>query len=288
MSDELTLEELSAKDAAKVIEEQQEQIRYLQGALHQTHADRDYDVPVQLDRNMLRFGLWSDPHFGSRYCRADALAKYYDLLRAEGITFALCAGDILDGHGIYRGQEFEQSHIGLARQLEALHDQAPNGSGIVTYFVSGNHDYSFFRSNGVEPWHNIAEITGWTHVGIDSGTVRLRCKGGRDVRVGLMHPDGGTAYALSYRPQRLIEAIPGGQKPDILGIGHYHKAEYMPRWRNIAAFQAGAFQSQTPFLKRKGSDSHVGGWIVEVVMSDRESLTASVGARFISYYEPEK
>jgi len=287
-SDEITLGDLAAEESAEIIAAKDEQIRGLREALHQTQVGRAYDISARTKGNTIRFGLWSDPHFGSRYCRHDALDQFYNLLRKEKVRIALAAGDILDGHGQYPGQEFEQTHVGLARQLDALRQLKPDSRGVETYFITGNHDYSFFKGNGAEPWNDISLITGWRHVGIDSGTVNLETEKGHRLRVGLIHPDGGTAYALSYRAQKLIEAIPGGQKPDVFAIGHYHKAEYIPRWRNVAAFQAGAFQSQTPFMKRKASDSHVGGWIIEAVMSERKTLTASVGARFVSYYEPEE
>ena len=60
----------------------------------------------------------------------------------------------------------------------------------------------------------------------------------------LRHPIDGTAYANSYKPQKMIDAMQGGEKPNILAIGHYHKMEYM-LYRNIHAFQTGCFQAQS-------------------------------------------
>lgn len=40
------------------------------------------------------------------------------------------------------------------------------------------------------------------------------------VRVYLTHPDGGTAYALSYRPQKMAESLASENKPHILILGH--------------------------------------------------------------------
>ena len=42
----------------------------------------------------------------------------------------------------------------------------------------------------------------------------------------LRHPWDGTAYALSYKIQKMVESMGGGEKPNILAVGHYHKSEY--------------------------------------------------------------
>ncbi len=79
----------------------------------------------------------------------------------------------------------------------------------------------------------------------------------------LIHPSGGTAYALSYKPQKWAESLSGGKKPDIAGIGHFHKIEQL-FYRNIHIFQTGTFESQTPFMARKGLAAMVGAWILSI------------------------
>ena len=73
----------------------------------------------------------------------------------------------------------------------------------------------------------------------------------------------------------------GGKKPHILGIGHFHKAEYMPRYRNVKAIQAGTFQDQTPFMARKGLAAHVGGWIIEITLGD---LYNKIKTEFVEFF----
>ena len=101
------------------------------------------------------------------------------------------------------------------------------------------------------------------------------------LRVALLHPDGGTAYALSYKSQKIIEAWEGGSKPHIIGIGHFHKAEFMPRYRNVKAIQAGCFQNQTPYMARKALAAHVGGWIVEIVLGELYNV---VRTEFVEFF----
>ena len=79
----------------------------------------------------------------------------------------------------------------------------------------------------------------------------------------LYHPGGGTAYAISYHSQKYVESLSGGEKPHILGIGHYHKVEQL-FYRNIHVFQVGTFEAQTPFMRRKRLAAMLGGWILWV------------------------
>lgn len=84
-----------------------------------------------------------------------------------------------------------------------------------------------------------------------------------DIKIRVLHPDGGGAYAVSYKAQKIAEQIPSGTKPHILGIGHYHTANYL-FYRNMHIFNLGCFEGQTPYEMRKGLNPAVGGWIVNV------------------------
>jgi len=78
----------------------------------------------------------------------------------------------------------------------------------------------------------------------------------------LWHPTLGTAYAISYQSQRYIESLPGGSKPNILAIGHFHKAEYL-FYRNIHAIQTACTEFQTRFMASKKIAAMMGFWIIE-------------------------
>jgi hypothetical protein len=65
----------------------------------------------------------------------------------------------------------------------------------------------------------------------------------------------------------MIEAYFGGEKPNMLAVGHYHKAEYI-FYRNVHCIQTGCFQAQTPWMAGKGIAAMVGGWIIEITVDD--------------------
>lgn len=285
MRDEITVDELKAERNRAA--EAERELETLRRTLELMKDDRHYVIPYGRG-NCIRFGLFSDPHEGSLYERMDALATFYDLLHRERVPIALCAGDVLDGVGMYKGQEFEQYAIGLDRQLESARKNTPRVKGIATYFITGNHDYSYYKMVGVDPGPEIEKATGWKCIGRDFKSIDLKSDSGKALTVSLIHPAGGTAYALSYKSQKIITEIPGGKKPDIACIGHYHKAEWIPEYRNVSVFQAGCFQSQTPYMARIPTPAHVGGWIVEATLGDRKHLVSRVKGEFVSFYEPEE
>jgi DNA polymerase II small subunit/DNA polymerase delta subunit B len=85
---------------------------------------------------------------------------------------------------------------------------------------------------------------------------------------------------------KMIEAMQGGDKPNILAVGHYHKIEYIS-YRNVHAFQTGTFQAQTPWMRGKGIAAMMGGWIVEVDV-DGDGSIRSIKQELIPYYKAIK
>ena len=274
------------------LEKQAKAIDELQSSLMQAFKrQRPYEVPVQSKDNVIKFGVIGDTHLGSLYQRADALKAFYEGCAAEGVKIVLHAGDVLAGWKVYRGQEFELRPDGKSwpEQRDIFFQDAPRVDGITTIFITGNHDNSFKNLVGMVVGEELgAKRLDWKFIGQDVGTVVLKSNDGEDFRVQLLHPAGGTAYAVSYHAQKVIESLAGGQKPDLIVIGHYHKSLYMPAYRNVSCILPGCFESQTPFMVRKSIAAHVGGWIVTVVLGDRKKLTSRVKAEFIGFYEPEK
>ena len=157
-SDSITLDEIEQEKNGK---EYEAQIGILREALQRLQGKRHYVIDVKTTQNTVRFALIGDLHRGSFYERNDALNEFYRFLEQENIDTVLIAGDVLDGHGIYRGQEFEQYAHGFDQQLEALKDRHPKSDKIKTIFITGNHDYSFKRESGIDVGKHIEMATGW-------------------------------------------------------------------------------------------------------------------------------
>jgi hypothetical protein len=65
--------------------------------------------------------------------------------------------------------------------------------------------------------------------------------------------------------------LSGGEKPNILLIGHYHKAAYN-FIRNIHVVQGGCTMDQSPFMRKKRLSAHVGGWILEATVNNKGDI----------------
>ena len=91
-----------------------------------------------------------------------------------------------------------------------------------------------------------------------------------------MHPDGGVAYARSYRQQKIIEQLAPEKKPHILLIGHYHIENILPQYRNVYSILLPCFQAQTPYLRRKGLNPEVGAVIMEITPDSKGIFSIKV------------
>jgi len=274
------------------IRKQAAAISALQESLMATYKrQKPYEVPVKSDENIIRFGLIGDTQIGSLYQNRDGLKAYYKQCHEEGVDDILHGGDVLDGWRVYRGQEFELRPDGKSwpEQKNLFVEEMPKHEGMRTIFITGNHDASFKNLVGMVVGDELsAARPDWKFIGQDVGDVTLKTKQGQTFRVRLIHPGGGTAYAVSYHAQKIIESMPGGEKPDLLGIAHYHKAMFMPAYRNVECIEVGCFQWQTPFMIRFSIAAHVGGWIITVHLNERKKLTSRVQAEFVGFYAEQR
>jgi hypothetical protein len=242
-------------------------------------------VTIPSDKDYVRFIMYGDTQLGSYYERIDVIAAVYQYAKEKGIDKVLHTGDVFDGHKVYNGQEFEVHKHGWDQQKKHGLKVFPKVAGVNTYFITGNHDASLTKLAGVnvgEEWSQARPD--WHYLGQDYGRITFQTPSGETLNVDMIHPDGGTAYAISYRSQRIIEQMEGGTKPHILGIGHFHKAELLPQYRNICAIQTACCQNQTPFMKRKPTAAHVGFWDVEVFLGKRKQLFNSFKFCYNAFY----
>jgi len=220
------------------------------------------DKKISIYKDDLKFGIVSDTHLCSKYQQLTYLEECYDIFEKKGVTDVFNAGDVADGFNVYRGHFNELFLLGGTEQRDYVVSKYPRRKNITTRVIAGNHDLSFFKQNGFNLVKSVAEQRDdFDYLGELGAYIEV---GKQDpIKIYLMHPDGGGSYAVSYKPQKIVEGFSSDNKPHILIIGHYHRTEYLFE-RNVHIFQPGCFQSQTPFLKRKGLYPKVGAWIVNL------------------------
>lgn len=231
----------------------------------------------------ITFGLMGDTQIGSKYTQMTHLNDFYDICAKRGINTVYHTGDITDGLKMRLGHEYELYEVTADDMCQDVINNYPKRPGIKTYFITGNHDASIFKHVGYDIGNAIANNRDdMVYLGRDCARVNLT----PNCTMELRHPWDGTAYALSYKMQKMIEGFESDSKPNILAVGHYHKCEYI-FYRNVHAIQTGCFQSQTPFTRGKGISVHMGGWIVTVRV-DKDGTIKSISPEFIPYYAAVK
>lgn len=232
---------------------------------------------------ILKFAIIGDTQLGSKYTQISHLKSFYELCASEGIKDVYHTGDVTDGLKMRSGHEYELYKTSADDMVQDVIENYPRIEGITTYFITGNHDASIYKQVGYDIGNTISEKRpDMKYLGRDCALIFLtpNCK------LELRHPWDGTAYALSYKPQKMIEAMESDSKPNILAIGHYHKAEYL-FYRNVHCLQTGCFQGQTPYTRGKGISVHMGGWIVTIHV-DKNGTITRFGSEFIPYYSSIK
>jgi len=224
---------------------------------------------VSQSDNTFKFGVSGDQHIGSKYFRQDVLDDLYDRFEAAGVDRVFNTGNWIDGEA--RFNKFDLTHHGLDGQIGALVDLYPQRDGITTYAVAGDdHEGWYAQKEGIDigRWAELkmraAGRHDWVNMGYMEAHVKLvNANTGMYSIMSVVHPGGGSSYALSYSIQKIIESLDGGEKPAVGLYGHYHKL-WSGNIRNVWCLQSGTTQDQTPFMRKKKIEAHVGGALVEM------------------------
>jgi hypothetical protein len=222
-------------------------------------------------------GITSDNHLCNRQSRLDVLHAAYDHFERQGIRTVFNAGNWIDGEARFNKTELLTAP-GMDNQLDYLIDKWPVRKGITTQYIAGDdHEGWYQQREGVEVGQYLqmrAEKQGrhdLKYLGYAECDVALRCGTGAAV-ARIVHPGGGSAYATSYTAQKLVESYQGGEKPQVLIIGHYHKAEYgYPR--EVHCLQTGCTEDQSLFMRKKKIAAHVGFWEVKIKQNAQGVIT---------------
>ena len=228
----------------------------------------------------ITFGLIGDTQINSKYTQLTYLHQFYDICEHREVSNVYHTGDIDEGEQMRIGHQYECYTQGADDHKNEIIKNYPRINGITTHFITGNHDASIYKRCGMDIGKAIQlERPDMHYLGRDCAKIELT----PNCTLELRHPWDCTAYALSYKIQKMIDAMEPDSKPNILAVGHYHKLEYL-FYRNIHCFQTGCFQMQTPFTRGKGISVHLGGWIVTVEV-DINGTVKRIIPEYIPFYK---
>ncbi len=235
-----------------------------------------------------KIGLVADTHLCCREERLDALHAQYDLFEREGVRSVFHAGNIVDGYvpRINGASVLESSIDG---QVSYCAREYPKRAGITTHFITGNDHEGWWQKEGFNfgaYLQMVCERLGrqdMKYIGHVEADVELRA-GDFVQRMKIQHPGGGSAYARSYKGQKMVESFQGGEKPAILVQGHYHVSGYSFD-RNIHIIGMPGFQEQTIFGRTKNLRYEIGGVILEFKMSSVTGAITRVRPEFNMFFD---
>jgi predicted phosphodiesterase len=231
-------------------------------------------------------GILADSHIGSKYFDRELFAWAGEVFRKKNVQNVYHAGDVVEGHysPTRGGHIYELTHIGFTNQLNyaaKLFDE--HFKKLHVHAILGNHDITTIIQSGVGA--NIGEAlevklgkNKFEYLGINNAIIKL----GPCTTMMLNHPSDGSAYAHSYKIQKLVESFESSQKCSILIEAHFHKALYM-FLRNIHCFEAGCIQSQTDFMRGKRLAAIKGFWVLDLEIGS--SGIVSLSPTFYPCYE---
>jgi len=247
-----------------------------------THSPSTADRPVEA-------ALISDIHVGSQEFRADAWQAFADWLHtgeAERVKYLLIAGDMVEGVGVYPGQDEELDIVDLYDQYEQFSEHlkdVPAEMEIV--MIPGNHDAVRLAEPQPAFDEELRKIMTAHDASISANPSTVTVEG---VSVLLYHgvslddliaelPDEKASYERPHdamdqllRKRHVAPQYGGNTRiapepedhlvieevPDIFHTGHVHKLGY-GTYHNVLTINSSCWQSQTAFQKSVNLDPDV-------------------------------
>lgn len=242
--------------------------------------------------NTFVFGACGDQHIGSKYARYDVLDDLYDRFVEAEVDRVFNTGNWIDGDARFNKYDLEVH--GLEAQCRLLAERYPVRDGIETFAVWGDdHEGWYAQREGVDVGkynEGVMRRAGrddWHDIGFMESHVELvNANTGATAILAVVHPGGGSAYALSYSIQKIVESYEGGEKPNVALYGHYHKL-WSGLIRNVWVLQTGCTQDQTVFMRKKRLEAHVGGAIVKLEQDPETGAILSFAPQLIRYFNQD-
>ncbi len=235
------------------------------------------------------FGWTGDNHAGSKYARLDALRDTYKRFADAGVDRVFHTGNWIDGEAHFN--RYDLLVHGMDGQIDYLAQEYPI-SPLHTYAVAGNdHEGWYGAREGIDIGRH-AELlmhkagrSEWHHLGHMEAYVPLQHPtSGLTSMLHVMHPGGGSAYAVSYTVQKIVEGYEGGNKPAVGLYGHYHKLDNL-NIRNVITIQTGCTQDQTPFARQKKLRFEIGAGICELEQDGPSGAIVSARIETWHYFD---
>jgi len=231
-------------------------------------------------------GFIADTHIGSKYERLDVLNDIYDRYEAAGVETVYHGGNWIDGEKNFN--KYDIYVYGVDAQIDNFIEKYPRKPNIKTFIVSGDDHEGWYVQREHVNVGKLMEMKAREagrddlfDLGYQEANITYKQEGGIG-KIRVIHPGGGSSYAHSYKSQKYVESLQGGEKPSIVLVGHYHKFNYSYP-RSVHMVQCGCVQDQTTFMRKRNIEAHVGACIVRFKQNSIGVFT-SVNIEWMPYY----
>ena len=248
------------------------------------------DVAKKGEEVKLKLLEISDLHAGCKNFDKQGLDKTLLEAKNRGVEYVHISGDLIDGFGVYRGQENNLKNNKAIEQVNELMSVLEKYD--FWYIASmGNHDQSFCMKGGLDPIKYLESKMAragkrFTYLDAYEGNI---IHAGIVFR--LIHLQGGAARAASYKVQVYLSRVFESNLNDVeiagkcynlrsIQAGHFHTT-YSLSMSGITIIMPGNFQHDGDLEKRMGITGKTGGIFRELtIVSDK------IVKEKIEFYDP--
>lgn len=223
--------------------------------------EKSKKLNINFEGKSVKIGVMTDTHIGHLKFFPERVYAAFEEFKKEKIDFWCHIGDVTEGMSNRAGHIYELTHLGYDNQKNFACEIFGQWTDTPVYMIDGNHDRWYIKGNGALIVKDIATtLNNYNFIGHDEGDIILN----DNTTIRLWHGEDGNSYALSYRIQKILESLQGGDKPNVMFCGHTHK--YVKLFeRNVHAVSSGCIEDQTAWMRGKRIAANPGFGIYEII-----------------------
>lgn len=224
------------------------------------------------DNNEFKFALISDTRLGSKHEQLSILNDVYKKADAMGIKHIFHCGNITEGLYPMNNQYANSVFLNDTEyQAKYVIENYPYIEGINTYFILGSKDLTHLKKNKVD----IGKIIGDNRedmfylgndrclIMIDNALIDMRnCKAKK-------------TYTVSYRAQKMIDALRSEDVPDMMLYGGLLQMENF-LYRGVRCISAPSLVATTNEMYNNEQSNIVGNWFITIKLDNKGNIISVI------------
>ncbi|MEG0137464.1 MAG: hypothetical protein RR708_00555 [Bacilli bacterium] len=233
--------------------------------------------------NEFKFAVISDTRLGSTSQQLSILNDIYKKANELGIKHVFHCGNISEGlyplTSEYAPTLFVSDTI---MQANYIVQNYPFVEGIKTYFLLGTKDITHLKKKQIDIGKIISESReDMIYLGIDRCNIEID-----KVKLDLRNVKGKKTYTVSYRAQKIIDALRSEDIPDIMIYGGLLQMESF-KYRGVRLISSPSVVATTNEMFNNENNNTVGNWFITIVTNKKGELVKVIPTA-ATYYSTDK